>query len=45
VTKPEGNRLLGRYIYIWMEDSIKMCLQEIGEGGMDWTDLTQDMEK
>jgi hypothetical protein len=39
--KPEGKRPLGRPRRRW-EDNIKMDLQEVGCGGMDWTDLTQD---
>jgi len=33
--KPEGKRPLGRPRYGW-EDNIKMDLQEMGCGGMDW---------
>jgi len=38
-----GNRgkLLGRPRHRW-EDNIKMDLQELGCGFMDWTDLAQD---
>jgi hypothetical protein len=35
VGKPEGKRALRRR---W-EDNIKMDLQEVGCGGMDWIDL------
>ena len=35
VGKPEGKRPLGRPGRGW-EDSIKMDLQEVGCGGMDW---------
>jgi hypothetical protein len=38
VGKPEGNRALGRLRHTW-EDNIKMDLQEVGGGGMDWIDL------
>ena len=38
VGKPEGNRPLGRPRHRW-EDNIKMGLQEVGCGGMDWIDL------
>jgi len=38
VGKPEGKRPLGRPWRIW-EDNIKMDLQEVGSGGMDWIDL------
>ena len=41
VGKPEGKRPLGRPIRRW-EDNIKMDLQEVGFGGMDWIDVAQD---
>jgi hypothetical protein len=44
VTKPEGKRPLRRPRCRWM-DNIKMDLREIGCGGMDWIDLTQDRDK
>jgi len=37
VSKPEGKKLLGRPRRKW-EDNIKMNLQELGCGGMDWID-------
>jgi hypothetical protein len=40
-TTPEGNRPLGRPRRRW-EDNIKMELQEIGCGGMDWIFLARD---
>jgi hypothetical protein len=40
VGKPEGKRPLGRPRQRW-EDNIKMDLQEVGCGGMDWIDLDQ----
>jgi hypothetical protein len=43
VGKPEGNRPLGRPSCRW-EDNIKMDLQEVGCGGMDWIGLDQDRE-
>ena len=44
VGKPEGKRPFGRPRRRW-EDSIKMDLQEVGCGGMDWIDLAQDMDR
>ena len=38
---PEGKRLLGRRRRRW-ENNIKMVLQEVGYGGMDWIELTLD---
>jgi len=43
VGKPEGRRPLGRPRRRW-EDNIKMDLQEMGCGGMDWIDLAQDRD-
>ena len=43
VGKPEGKRLLGRPRHRW-EDNIKMYLQEVGCGGMDWIELAQDRD-
>ena len=40
VGKPGGKRPLGRPRRRW-EDNIKMYLQEVGCGGMDWIELTQ----
>ena len=42
--KPEGRRPLGRPRPRW-EDNIKMDLQEMGYGGMDWIDLAQDRDR
>ena len=39
--EPEGERPLGRPRRRW-EDNIKMNLQEVGCGGMDWIELAQD---
>ena len=39
--KPEGMRPLGRPRRRW-EDNIKLYLQEVGCGSMDWIDLAQD---
>ena len=41
VGKPEGKRPLGRPRRRW-KDNIKMVLQEVGCGGVDWIELTQD---
>jgi len=41
VGKSEGKRPLGRPRHRW-EDNIKMGLQEVGGGGMDWIELAQD---
>jgi len=43
VGKSEGKKLLGRPRCRW-EDNIKMDLQEVGGGGVDWIDLVQDMD-
>ena len=40
VGKPEGERPLGRPRCRW-EDNIKMNIQEVGCGGMDWVELAQ----
>jgi hypothetical protein len=42
--RPEGKRPLGRLGRRW-EDDIKMNLEEMRWGGMDWTDLAQDTER
>jgi len=44
VGKPEGKTPLGRPRRRW-EDNIKMDLQEVVCGGMDWLELTQDRER
>jgi hypothetical protein len=41
--KPEGKRPLGRPRHRW-EDNIKMDLQDVRCGGMDWIDLAQDRD-
>jgi hypothetical protein len=43
VGKPEGKRALGRHRRRW-EDNIKIDLQEVGCGGMDWIDVAQDRD-
>jgi hypothetical protein len=40
VWKPKGKRPLGRR-HRW-EDNIKMDLQKVGSGSMDWIELAQD---
>jgi hypothetical protein len=44
VGKPEGKRPLGRPRCRW-EYNIKMDLQEVGCGGMDWIGLAQGRDK
>ena len=44
VGKPEGKRPLGRNRRRW-EDNIKMHLQEVGCGGLNWIDLALDRER
>jgi hypothetical protein len=44
VGKPEGKRQLGRHKHRW-EDNIKMDLQLVGYGGVDWIKLAQDTDK
>jgi hypothetical protein len=41
VRKLEEKRPLGRPRHRW-EDNIKVDLQEVGGGGMDWIELAQD---
>jgi len=41
---PEGKKPLVRPRLRW-EDNIKMDLQEIGCGGMDWIDMVQDRDR
>ena len=44
VGKPEGKRPLGRPWRRWV-DNIRMDLQEVGCGYMDWIGLAQDRNK
>jgi len=44
VGKPEGKRPLGRPRRRW-EDNIKMDLQVVGYGGVDWIELAQDRDR
>jgi hypothetical protein len=44
VGKPEGKRPLGRPRRRW-ENNIKMVLQEVGEGHVDWMELAQDRDR
>jgi len=44
VGKSEGKRPLGRPRRRW-EDNVKMDLQEVGCGGMDWIELAQDKDR
>jgi len=43
VGKPDVKRPLGRPRRRW-EDNIKMDLQKVGFGGMDWVELAQDRD-
>jgi len=42
--KSEGQRLLGRPRRRWV-NNIKIDLQEVGCGGMDWIELAQDKDR
>jgi len=44
VGKPERKRPLGRPRRRW-EDNIKMDLQEVGGGCVDWMELAQDRDR
>jgi len=44
VGKPEGRRPLGRPRRRWV-DNIRMDLQEVGCGCMDWAGLAQDRDR
>ena len=42
--KLEGKRPMGRPRRRW-DDNIKMDLQEVGCGGMDWIEVAQDRDR
>ena len=42
--EPERNRPLVRPSHRW-EDNIKIDLQEVGCGGMDWIEVAQDRDR
>ena len=44
VGKTEGKRSLGRPRRRW-EDNIKLVLQEVGCGVVDWIELAQDRDR
>jgi hypothetical protein len=44
VGKSEGKKLLGRRRHRW-EDNIKMDLQKVKFGGVDWIELAQDRDR
>ena len=44
VGESEGKRPLGRFRLRW-ECTIKMELEEVGCGGMDWIDLAKDRDR
>jgi hypothetical protein len=44
VRKPGGQRPLGRPRRRW-KDNIKMDLQKMGCGGMDWIEVAQDRDR
>jgi len=44
VGKPERKRQFGRPRLRW-EDNIKIDLQEVGCGGMEWIEVAQDRDR
>jgi len=44
VGKPEGKRPFGRLRLRW-EDNIKLDIQEVECGGMDWIELAQNRDR
>jgi hypothetical protein len=44
VGRPEGKRPVGRHRHRW-EDNIKMNLEDVGCGGMDWIEVAEDRNR
>jgi len=44
VGKPEGKKPLGRPRRRW-EENVKLDLQKVGCGGMDWIEVAQDKDR
>jgi len=44
VGKPEGKRPMRRPRHRW-EDNIKIDLQQVGSGRMDWIELAQERDR
>jgi hypothetical protein len=44
VVIPKGKRPLGRHRYAW-EDTMKMDLQEVRCGGMNWMELAEKRDR
>jgi hypothetical protein len=44
VGRPEGNKPLGKLRHKW-KDNIRLDLQEVGWGGIDWIYLSQDRDR
>jgi len=44
VGNPEGKRPLGRLKHRW-DNNIKIDIQEVGCGGMDWIDTAWDRDR
>jgi hypothetical protein len=43
VGRPDGKSPLGRPKHRW-DDNIKISIQEVGWGGVDWIDMAQDRD-